>query len=79
MALRANPLASNGSDFLVSAGNPDGGYMGPVARVGTDGVWLCIVTDDYAGVVLNIEALPALQEALAKIAAGEKPGPSTID
>lgn len=45
-------------------------YYGPVARVTFDATWLHISTDDYEGhALLNIEALPYLQEALAKIAA----------
>jgi hypothetical protein len=46
-----------------------GDYHGPMARIDWDDDWLHIVTDDHEGhAMLNIEALPKLRLALAKIA-----------
>ena len=48
--------------------HPDG-YEGPVARVSFDKTWLYVNTDDYEGhAMMNIETLPMLRRALAKIA-----------
>lgn len=47
----------------------DDGDPGTSAHVYRDRDWLYIITDPYEGVVmLHIEALPQLQEALEKIA-----------
>lgn len=52
---------------------PVGRYRGPATKVTHDDAWLYIKTDPYDGVVmLNIEALPALRKALAKIAKARK-------
>jgi len=47
----------------------DTGYSGPCARITFDRDWLYICTDDYEGnAMLNIEALPNLRRALARVA-----------
>lgn len=43
-------------------------YLGPVANVTFDKTWLHISTGLDSHVKLNIKALPALQEALRRIA-----------
>jgi hypothetical protein len=59
--------------FLVGAEDKETDYSGPAARVTADGSWLHIVTDDYEGnAMLNIEALPYLRRALAKLEKARK-------
>lgn len=59
---------SDGKAFLVGAADNDAEYQGPVARIEYDKTWLYITTDHYEGrVILNIEALPYLRQALTKI------------
>ena len=54
--------------FEVWASDPIRDYKGPVADVYTKDKWLFIVTDPYEGAaMLNIEALPKLRSALAKL------------
>jgi hypothetical protein len=54
-----------GAEDLTDKANP---YRGPVAEVAHDDTWLTIETDAYEGhAMLNIEALPYLRKALAKI------------
>jgi hypothetical protein len=46
-----------------------GDYRGPTAQITWDKDWLHIVTDDYEGnAMVNIETLPALRRALARVA-----------
>lgn len=48
---------------------PLGRYRGPTAEISYDKTWLYIMTDPYEGrVMINIETLPALRKALAKVA-----------
>lgn len=62
-------IEADADGFRVGARNPDSDYVGPVARVSFDDQWLHIITDDYEGAaMLNIEALPMLRRALARIA-----------
>ena len=56
-------------EIIVCVEDMDTGYLGQVTRVFVDKEWLWITTDDPEGsVMLNIEALPYLQEALRQIA-----------
>lgn len=64
-------IEQSGDDFLV--GTKGTGeykdYIGPQAHVYVEGGWLYVVTDEYEGsVMLNVEVLPFLRRALAKIA-----------
>lgn len=59
--------------YLVGARDAERDYDGPAARVHADDTWLNIVTDDYEGhAMLNIETLPMLRRALARIAKERK-------
>jgi hypothetical protein len=61
-------LKKHGETLLVGAEDADRKYRGPVAEIEHDETWLHIVTDRYEGhVMLNIETLPYLRRALAKI------------
>lgn len=61
-----------GITFLVGAenlSNKEYLYRGPTAQITWDDTWLYIETDPYeSSVMINIEALPHLRRALAKIA-----------
>lgn len=63
--------------FLVGAedlSDKKAPYRGPVAQVTWDDTWLYVSTDRYEGTaMLNIEALPYLRQALAKIDRKTKP------
>lgn len=66
-------IKAHGNDFLVGARDKPSNYEGPVARVSHDDTWLRIVTDENEGsAMINIEALPFLRRALAKIAKERK-------
>lgn len=55
-----------GADDLSDLTNP---YLGPRADITWDDTWVNICTDPYEGnAMLNIEAVPHLRRALAKIA-----------
>jgi hypothetical protein len=58
--------------FLVGAddlSNKQQPYHGPTAHITWDETWLNITTDDYEGhAMINIEALPYLRRALARVA-----------
>jgi hypothetical protein len=61
---RGEPMFLVGAEDLTS--KPI--YRGPEAQVTWDDTWLNISTDPYEGhVMLNIEALPYLRQALAEI------------
>jgi hypothetical protein len=66
-----------GVTFFVGAedlSNKEHPYRGPVAQVTWDDTWFWICTDDYEGnAMINIEALPHLRRALAKVARAIKP------
>lgn len=67
--MRKGFIDDYGSQLLVGARSKDSDYLGPVADITWDETWLWIVTDEYEGsVMLNIEALPHLRRALARIA-----------
>jgi hypothetical protein len=59
-----------GDDVIyVGTRDNESTYEGPTARVDYDKDWLNITTDDYEGhAMLNIEALPHLRRALARVA-----------
>lgn len=61
---------ANPSRLLVGARYTDGiAHDGPVAVITHNADWLNICTDRYEGnAMLNIEALPHLRKALARIA-----------
>ena len=62
---RGEPMLLVGAEDLSDKLNP---YRGPMAEITWDETWLNIVTDKYEGrVMLNIETLPHLRRALAKI------------
>jgi hypothetical protein len=64
-----------GDVTLVGARYNSSGTLGPVAQVYADKDWVWIVTDSYEGsVMLNIEALPLLIEALRKLAPSQQEG-----
>lgn len=79
--MRKPYLKQNGKEFLVwveATEARDGEarpYRGQSAAITYDDSWLHIVTDDYEGhAMLNIETLPVLRRALAKIARQIKAG-----
>lgn len=61
--------------LLVGAEDATDGYRGPVAEITWDDTWVHIVTDSYEGhVMLNIEVLPFLQQALKRVQAALSKG-----
>ncbi len=65
--MREGFLDCSGPELRVGTMDPanPSEFWAPQARVRVEGPWLHIITDDYEGhVILEIEALPFLIEAL---------------
>lgn len=72
--MRKGFLRPANDKLLVGVEDKSKGYSGPVAEVWADNDWLWIVTDSHEGVaMMNIEALPFLRRALARIAKQKGP------
>lgn len=55
--------------WLVGVRDKETDYSGPVAEISFDEAWFYICTDEHEGnAMINIEALPALRRALARLA-----------